>query len=147
MINKELKNILDNSFYKKFESIKDTYQETHIEIIFRQIGFPIEFYDEIMMLYFLYQNRNDWTIDIETINNFIKREVKKDAVGSMVKKIENDINKYHTLKNFLNKRLNFNNSRSIDYVKHASSNNIYFALHRVIRELPDYIKDSLKYNL
>jgi len=136
--------------YDKFNSILQTKNWEYKNLNNRVSGydFPKFLHDDIMVLNFLYDDGYKWRrTDIKTINNYIKRKVKVYVLNSILKKFERNVEYYSELKDFLDKKPNFNNPGSFDYVGQATKQNIYYMLHAAIKKTPDWIKDSIKYNL
>lgn len=147
MPNKELEKILKERFLNKYNSSLGTFIEKDSNRYLESWKFPKIFMEEIYMLYFLYDKRYKWSTDIPTINNYIKKNIKNLTFNSMLNKIKDNEKYYFELRDFLEKRKKFNNKSSFDYIDTAPINYIYFALYRVIKNVPEYIKNSEKYNL
>jgi hypothetical protein len=100
---------------------------------------PEIFHEEFDLLHFLYGKSIIWRNYDKTINNYIKKEVKKFALESIIKKFEDDTNNYAKLKEVLDKRPHFLSRASIKY--------IFFLFQAAIKKTPSWIKDSNRYNL
>lgn len=133
-----------------FNQINNLDKNYYYDYIISQISYyrvPKELEYELITLYYLYEYRDHWACDISTVDNRIKRTVKKITVESIVKKFIENPDIYFKLKALLDKRPNFSNSNSLDYIRTATKSYIWFSLHRSIREAPDFIKDSISFNL
>jgi len=133
-------------FYKEFEIYKK-HPDTSFFNRPKAYKIPEIFHDEFIILDFLYCDRFWWMTDDKTVNFYIKKQVKKFAEKSILDKIEKDEKVYFTLKEFLDKRQNFNSYNSSQYIGDGSVQYIFFLLHSVIKKVPEWIKDSKKYNL
>jgi len=123
---KEFDDIL-NRFYRLFSRIEDTWLYNDIKSGVRHFV--------------------SWCDYINTLNNHVKNSVKLNVINSMINKMKDDPRNYTILETFLNKRPKFNKPGSFDYVRKATHNHIYYTLHRALKNTPEHIKDSLKYNL
>ena len=108
---------------------------------------PEFLYDEFLLIYYMYEHRWDWSKGIKNIDNYIKTEVKKHVLNSILKKIEDYPEHYTQLKTVLDKRPRFNHPGSFDNINTATIKYIFYLLHDVIKKTPGWIKDSIKYNL
>jgi hypothetical protein len=146
---KELDEALEN-FYNDFNDKKDTFPVL-------LINFPMVFKDEYKMLYFYYNGYNPAnryyngynpanryyhsnTYEEELKMKYIKKKIKEKAIESIILKIEKNVTLYTTLKDYLIKY-------PVNIIRDAKNKYIMFTFNTALKKIPDYIKNSLKYNL
>lgn len=129
--------------YNKFKINKHVYGDSLNYIKYSIIK---KFEEEFTLLYFYYGGIYNWewssnkSYNDKSVNNFIKKEVKKIALESILKKFNDDIDSYIKLKEFMiksEKRLSW----STQIVK-----NIYFLFKKALRISP-FATTLQKYNL
>ena len=142
-------------FYDKFEedlsiSRLGPYQNRILEQA-QRYNIPEEFYDEFKLLYYLYDNRRFFATD-KKIDAYIKKEVKKSAIKSIVEKLKNE-NVFLKLDKLIDSRPNFSNQGSRGYIHNGTVQYVFFSLLNAIRQTPEYElkqeikKSSKKFNL
>jgi hypothetical protein len=147
LVNSEFIKALDD-FYKEYEYYnKQPYSyDAKKSGTFYHYDLPDFILDEFNLLHFLYQNRNRWKSGNEHCDEFVKKEIKKVALKSLIKKIDEDANNYSSLKNALDKRTKFNNYNSLEYIHNAATKYIFFLLISAINKSP-LSKNLARYNL
>lgn len=143
-------------FYDKFEeeitiNRLKPYQNRILEQAERY-NVPEEFYDEFKLLYYLYDNRLWWSTNDKKVDSYIKKEVKKNAIKSIIEKLKNE-NIFLKLDKLIDSRPNFSNQGSLGYIHNGTVQYIFYSLLNAIRQTPEYElkqelkKFSKKYNL
>lgn len=141
-----------NEFLKEYEIHKKRgdgrYYKNSI-ILARNYKVPDILHEEFALLDYLYgEHTGGWKWNkSKEICNYIKKEVKKLAVKSIVQKFDENVDNYDELKKMLEKRPRFNDTGSFDNIGIASVKYIFYLLHDAIKKAPDWIKDATKYNL
>jgi hypothetical protein len=109
---------------------------------------PEIFHHEFCILYFLYEYRGWWNkTDNSSLGDFIKKEIKKQMLDSIIKKFNDDTNNYYLLKDIFDKRPGWNNRRSLSSINQGVVKYIFMLFDKSINNAPQWIKDSNKYNL
>ena len=139
-------------FYKNFEvhcKMANGKYLKESEYRARTYNIPEFFYDEFVLLDFLYgEHTGGWKFNkLKEVRDYIKKNVKKSTIESIIKKFENDPTSYTDLVIGLSKRPNFRSPGSFDYIRDAAVQYIYFLFHAAIKKAPEYIKNANKYNL
>jgi len=139
-------------FYDKFEEEITINRllpyQNRILVYAQQYNIPKEFYDEFKLLYYLYDQRRWWSTGDKKVDAYIKKEVKKNAIKSILEKLK-DENVFYKLENALDKRPDFSNQGSFDYISNGTVQYIFYSLHNAIKHTPEYEerKFAKKYNL
>lgn len=126
-----------NTFYEDFENNKS-------DVVF--FGIPKVFKDEYAMLYFYYDGYNTSgyyspnNYDTKKVMDYIKKNIKNDAINSILKKIEDDSTLYLELDKMLN-------DKPIRDIRNAKVKYVFFTFFTARKRVPDWIKDSFNYNL
>ena len=145
VIDSDLTNMLER-FYKNFNYYKtQTYNRT--KDIAKLYKVPNFAHDEFEMLYFLYNCKYEWRTDIPRLDEYVKKTIKKVSLQSLIKKFDDDIENYISLKKTIDDRKDFANSNSYEYIQQATILYIFFLLKMAVDKAPKWIKDSEKYNL
>jgi hypothetical protein len=139
------------SFYKSFEDYKSrSYNIKDVISVAKNYKIPEALFDEFILLKFYYESRSGqytiFTSNTDKENNYIKKEIKKTALKSIIKKIDDDVDVYLELKDALDKRPRYFDGGSFDYIRIGSVKNIFFLLHNAIKKAP-LSQDIIKYNL
>jgi len=106
---------------------------------------PVEIFEEFSILYYFYDNSH-YKQHEKSIENYIKKSVKKIMLESIIKKIDDDINVYDKLKSALDKKPNFANRRLFGSIHNMNVKYIFFLLHGAIKNAP-ITKAINNYNL
>ena len=106
---------------------------------------PSAFFDEFLIINFLYEGH--WKSGYKKEDDYTKNQIKKYVLSLIIKKFEDDPTLYSELKAGLDKRQKFNSRGSFDYIQNAVVNNSYFLFHAAIKKAPEWIINTLKYNL
>jgi len=140
-------------FFKEYDEHKNRldYKSTYNSLILKanRYNIPEELFEDFSLFYFLhdnflpYQRYRSMAIPI---NNYIKKEVKKFILNSIIKKIEDDVNLYLKIKNIFKLRPKWNDSGSFNKVSDMPVNYFYFLLKSAINKLP-WLNDAQKFNL
>lgn len=140
-------------FFKEYENRKNTPSNiyTHNSCITKAKNYniPEELFDEFLLLYFLYDSflpYQRYRSSSEQVTKHIKKEVKKLALNSILKKIEDNMEIYLKIKNVFIKRPRWNDSGSFDKVNDMPTNYFYFLLKSAISKIP-WLNDAQKFNL
>jgi hypothetical protein len=142
------------SFFISYEKYKDryNYEETYDRAISRAKyhNIPEELFEEFLLLYFLYDNylysRRYSYGGSKEVTNYIKKEVKKLASNSIIKKIEDNIDIYIKITKMFDKRPKWNDSNSFENIDNLPIKYTYFLLKTVINKLP-WLNNAQKFNL
>jgi len=143
--NPVLKKAVDD-FFNGFEEFKNNPYYSNSIGRAKNYNLPAFIFDEFALLDYLYKRRVWWSKDSMSDKN-TKREVKKFALESILKKFEEDPDKYFELKKVLDNRPNFNNTGSFDGISDASVKYIFFLLRASINKAPEWITNTNNYNL
>lgn len=151
IINSYLREALEYFFtqyelFKKSGGNQPYYQD--IVNVAKSYHIPEIFHYEFSILYFLYEYRGWWNKNNNAaLADFIKKEIKKQLVETIIDKFNNDSNNYYLLKEIFDKRPEWNNSRSLRGVSQGVVKYIFMLFYKAINNAPQWIKDSNKYNL
>ena len=107
---------------------------------------PEFLYDDFSILFFLYECRGWWS-KYEISADFVKREIKKQTLNSIINKFNEDPGKYFILKDIFDKNPKWNDARSLHGVSGGTVKYIFMLFYKAVNEAPQWIKDSNKYNL
>jgi len=133
--------ILDDFLYKyeKYKrDYKHSYEDTRDSIFKKALRYnvPIEFYDEVEILYYLYLGSHNLA---DPLNNNIKKNVKKYVLNSILKKIDDNPDLYYKLKKTL--------TVPMDNIYDLTLKYVFFLFHAVIKRSTKFMSDINKYNL
>ena len=140
----DLKYFLDKHNAYVYHMYQTSY---HPEELANNYFIPKEIIDDFSIVYYFYEKDFYWKKGDKVDNNRIKREMKKYIISTILNKIENEPELYLTIKKFLDKRKKFNDTGSFDYITNRTIKYFYFILHDVIRRVPDWLIDSINFNL
>jgi hypothetical protein len=118
---------------------KEKYRNKSIEV-FSFKDLPKSCYDEFSMLLFMYRYPYVWKTNDKKINKKIQTDVKKYALDSVIKKIEETPELYYEIKEF-NDKNPISNFYRLFYV-----HSLYLFLNAE-KYTPSWIKDSNKFNI
>lgn len=143
IINSEFIKSFDK-FLLDFEIFKIQTQTFVLDAAKRFYNVPDFILDEYSILYFYYNEKRKWQdYDYsQEINNYIKKEVKKLVIKNVIKKMENDSYNYIVLNDYLNdirKKRRYNSNKTFDF--------IIFLFEKILKYVPEIIKNMNKYNL
>lgn len=133
-----LKNFFDSYNYNFNDKLKVSIKSNAVSFY----SLPEFVLDEYCMLLFYYNNRRKWATEYKNVNDYIKKEVKKLAIDNIVQKIIDNPENYTILADsieFIRNRRYPSDNRNLFY--------ILFLFEDALQKVPEYIKNSLKYNL
>lgn len=150
IVNDYLREILEY-FFKQYELFKisagGTYKQHSLDRA-KTYSVPEFLYDEFCILHFFYNSKGWWNNYYDkAVVDFLKREIKKQTLESIINKFEEDINNYYLLKNVFDKRPKWNDSRSFNGINDSTVRYIFMLFYKAVNNAPQYIKDTNKYNL
>ena len=135
-------------FYKKFEEEKASKFHYRILEHAKNYKVPEEFNDEFALLYYLYKDRLWWATNDKKVDAYIKKEIKKNAIKSIIEKLK-DEKVFLKLEKLLDSRPNFNDQGSRGYIHNGTIQYIFYSLKNAIEHSAEYELRQLskKYNL
>lgn len=131
-------------FFKQYDLFKisnvGTYYQHSLKIA-KSRNIPEFLYDEFTILFFLYNHKGWWNNYYDKpVIDFIKKEIKKETVKSIINKFEKNPEYYIKLLEYLEEH-------TIADAYDSTIKYIYFLFHAAIKNAPDWLKNSEKYNL
>lgn len=149
----ETKVNLDNEkgyqeFLKEYNSnIARVYNLQHYKYMLENYNFPEIFLHEFSMLYYYYKTYSRYVRYMDkSVLNYIKKTVKKEALNSIIKKLEENPGIHIDLKLALDAR-DLNGTGFFDSIHDASIKYIFFLFYNALKKAPEWIKNSQQYNL
>ena len=135
-----------NDFYKNYfngES-KNTYYKGNKNKAM-SYNIPDIFFDDYLILDYYYNRYYNWRGNEK---QEVKKTLKKYVMNSVLQKFEKDPNSYIELKSMIDKRKNFSNINSFEYISDTSMKYTWMLFNTAIRNAPKWIADANdKYNL
>lgn len=132
-------------FYKNcFNGSKNTYYNGNKNKAMRY-NIPDIFFDDYLILDYYYNRYYNWRGNEKQV---VKKALKKNVMNSVLQKFEKDPNSYVELKSMLDKRKNFSNINSFEYIDDMAMKYTWMLFNTAIRNAPKWIADANnKYNL
>ena len=138
------------SYLKPGEKYSSYYKNS----LYKAKGYKIPeiFSEEFTIMDFFYSNTSWWKDswgdkrEQKKINNGIKNQVKQHVIKMLHKKFDEEPDSYFDLKEALDKRKNFNDRSSFDYIQEAAVSHIFMLFHKALKTSP-FQRDVEKYNL
>ena len=136
-----------NKFFEDYIYFKRTHANFIGDVISvaKNYNIPEIFYDEFVMLFFLYDKGFFWKQNIKKEDTYVKNNVKKHILNLIIEKFKNDPRTYILLKKCLDRK--FNSRGSFEYIGISTIKYIFFLFKAAIKNAPDWIEDTEKYNL
>lgn len=131
-----------NDFFQSYNTYDEMLKDIQKRDVKHFYGLPDFVLDEYVLLNFYYNNKRRWKTEYKDINNYIKKEIKKLSIDNIVQKIVDNPENYTKLADsleYVRKNRYPNNNITLFY--------IMFLFEDALEKVPQYIKNSLKYNL
>jgi len=132
-------------FLIKFEKHMEGYSNLHLNH-FNFYKFPSELEYEFSILYYMYRNV-DWKKGYSKIDKYIKQQVKKYVKKLIIKKFEENPDIYFKLKSTFDGHQKWGTRGTFQYINSAAIRYIFFAFSDALKNAPEYLSQSNKYNL